>query len=84
MSTPDALQQPDMTRFRVISRDGEERRKFCVELGYDVLGIKGKSGAVESYLIGRSGSEKLHRFKGEWSPKIAKDLYFLLSKKRIE
>ena len=41
-------------------------------------------GAVESYLIGRSGSEKLHRFKGEWSPKIAKDLYCLLSKKRIE
>jgi len=40
--------------------------------------------SVESYLIGRSGSEKLHRFKGEWSPKIAKDLYCLLSKKRIE
>jgi len=39
---------------------------------------------VESYLIGRSGNEKLHRFKGEWSPKIAKDLYYLLSKKRIE
>jgi len=39
---------------------------------------------VESYLIGRSGSEKLHRFKGEWSPKIAKDLYCLLSKKRIK
>jgi len=53
--------------------------------------LKSKSGkqklsriSVESYLIGRSGSEKLHRFKGEWSPKIAKDLYCLLSKKRIE
>jgi len=40
--------------------------------------------SVESYLIGRSGSEKLHKFKGEWSPKIAKDLYCLLSKKRIK
>jgi len=39
---------------------------------------------VESYLIGRSGSETLHRFKGEWSPKIAKDLYCLLSEKRIK
>jgi len=28
--------RPDMTGFRVISHDGEERGKICVELGYDV------------------------------------------------
>jgi len=54
----------------VITLHRESRESTCVD--------------VESYLIGRSGSEKLHRFKGEWSPKIAKDLYCLLSKKRIE
>jgi len=48
-----------------------------------MVGDRGTAG-VESYLIGRSGSETLHRFKGEWPPKIAKDLYCLLSKKRIK
>jgi len=32
--------RPDMTGFRVISRDGEEKRKICVELGYDVQGTE--------------------------------------------